>query len=312
MGTPPLCTYVHLLRLHAWCSLSLSLSCVLLSPLSLSLSARAPSSHGIRAGTLKAPSPPHPPRLAKLPSRPPPGGAPLHVHPSSKFSIAPPSSTLRFAFTPPPPPPPLAFCFAGAPSATNACASLAAPSAAAPCGTRSGHHKPPLSHSLAQLFGASSSASTPFAADFSARRLPELAFFLQPQFGAVFRRISCLRFLHRHTWATCLLRFQRRFRSLLRVQNTYRFAFLLHIRGDNLWASFYIIREVFLRLFHCCFGVFSLLCGLFQGGTALQTLCFCPIYPLLRLSLAYPLSWVPSLPEDTFSRSFLALFLTPF
>lgn len=86
--------------------------------------------------------------------------------------------------------------------------------------------------------------------------------------------------------------------------------FLLYIRRDNLRASYYIISGVFSRLFHCCFGVFSLLCGLFQVGTALYTLCFCPIYPLLRLSLAYSLSRVPCLPEDIFLVVFLALFYT--
>ena len=93
-----------------------------------------------------------------------------------------------------------------------------------------------------------------------------------------------------------------------RANQPHTLAFCYTYAGTTFGHYSTSFREVFLRLFHCCFGVFSLLCGLFQGGTALQTLCFCPIYPLLQLepclsSLLGPFSSF----EDTFSRSFLAL-----
>ena len=155
-------------------------------------------------------------------------------------------------------------------------------------------------------------SSAPYGSAFEDRHPP------QPQ--ADFQRCGDLRFVFFGGHFSCVFSpavratlaafFSSVFGGFFACKTAYKLVFLLHIRGDNLWASSYVVREVFLRLFHCCFGVFSLLCGLFQGGTALQTLCFCPIYPLLHLSLAYPLSWVPSLPEDTFSRRFLALSYT--
>ena len=126
---------------------------------------------------------------------------------------------------------------------------------------------------------------------------------MQPLSGGFREDFACV-FSSPAVREVSLLRFQQRFGGFLACKSAPRLVFLLHIREDDTWASSHAFREVFWRLFHCCFGVFSLLCGLFQGWTALKTLCFCPTHPLLRLSLPYPLFWVPSLPEDTFSRRF--------